>query len=99
MPFGRRVMSGESVIDGHQESVQLRVNIVMNSVTNLWVRRLFSLLNQTVRLRVIQGGLVGPAENNTYNDAGISTGFERGTLKFSLITTMNLRTSSELSRP
>ena len=36
--------------------------------------------------------MVGPArENNTYNEAGINTGFERGTLNFFQITTMKLR--------
>ena len=84
-------MSGESVIDGHRESVQLRVH----SIANLWVRLSGArLLNQIVRLRVIQGGLVGPArENTTYNEAGISTGFERGTLNSLQITIMKLRTT------
>ena len=91
MRFDRRDMSGECVIDGHRESVQLRVH----SVANLWARLSGArLLNQIVRLRVIQGGLVGPArENNTYNEAGIDTGFERGTLNFFQITTMKLRTT------
>ena len=80
-------MSGESVIDGHRGSVRVRVH----SVANLWVRLSGArLLYQ--RLRVIQGGTVGPArENNTYNEAGINTGFERGTLNFFHITTMKLR--------
>jgi hypothetical protein len=82
-------MSGESVIDGHRGSVRLRVH----SVANLWVRLSGArLLYQ--RLRVIQGGMVGPTrENNTYNEAGINTGFERGTLNFFQITTMKLRTT------
>ena len=47
-----------------------------------------------MRLRVIQGGLVSPArENNTCNEAGISTGFERGTLNSFQITIMKLRTT------
>ena len=79
------------MIDEHRESVQVRVH----SVANLWVRLSGArLLNQIVRLRVIQGGLVGPArENNTYNEAGINTDFERGTLNFFQITTMKLRTT------
>ena len=91
MRFDRHDKSGECVIDGHRVSVQLRVH----SVANLWVRLSGArLLNQIVRLRVIQGGLVGPArENNTYNEAGINTDFERGTLNFFQITTMKLRTT------
>ena len=84
-------MAGESVIDGHRKSVQLRVH----SIANLWVRLSGArLLNQIVRLRVIQGGLVGPArENNTCNGAGVSPSFERGTLNLFQIMTMKLRTA------
>ena len=91
MRFDRHDKSGECVIDGHRVSVQLRVH----SVANLWVRLSGArLLNQIVRLRVIQGGLVSPArENNTCNEAGISTGFERGTLNSFQITIMKLRTT------
>ena len=87
MRFGWGDMSGESVIDGHRGSVRVRVH----SVANLWVRLSGArLLYQ--RLRVIQGGMVSPArENNTYNEAGINTGFERGTLNFFHITTIKLR--------
>ena len=91
MRFDRHDKSGECVIDGHRVSVQLRVH----SVANLWARLSGArLLNQIVRLRVIQGGLVSPArENNTCNEAGISTGFERGTLNSFQITIMKLRTT------